>query len=143
MGRQQHKTFVVNDHTYSVEQLHPEKAYRFGLKVAAILAPVLPAAIAAASARKTGGAAALLEFAATLDPEKIAAVSEEARQNLILPNNRFARDAAAFADWFNEHPGDLFYASTIAVLKLVEDFLPESLRGIVPVAASAAETASA
>jgi hypothetical protein len=123
--REFHKHFTVNDSDYAVESLTPNVAHRFGLKVAAVAAPIMPLLIQAASSQSSPGAAFIRAvMGADLDADKIESLCEEARRYLILPDNTPAKQAGAFDAWFTDHPRDMYQVSLTAVWKLVEDFFP-------------------
>ena len=131
MARELHRKFTVNGNEYAVEAMRADTAYRFGIKIAALLAPALPAIVSAAATKAIEAIQGL-----NLDPDKLTAASEEARQHLILPDNTLAKTPGAFDRWFNEHPEDMFQANLRAIWELVSDFLPAELRTAISAAAS-------
>ena len=123
MGRQARKTFSVNGRTYTVEQMNPSVAFRFGLDVAAAIGPALVSAMSGGGAGAAAGALAAIETTA-LNTDKLAALSAQAWQYLIFPDNSRAKDALRFETWFGEYPADIFPVTVKAVWALVEDFFP-------------------
>jgi hypothetical protein len=120
------KDFEVNGSTYHVIAMAADRAFRFGLKAGTVLQPILGALAVAAGGGAANPIAVFVKAISTaaLDPEKLAAIAEECRDCFILPDNRKASDPLAFAEWFRDHPADMFQASAVAVWKLVEDFFP-------------------
>ena len=140
MSRQLFKPFTVNGNQYQVRAMTADAAYRFGLKVGALVAPILPAIGAAAG---QGGASVILAAlqSLTIDPDKLAAISEEARSQIILPDNRQA-NSVTWNAWFDDHPDEMYQANLLAIWNLVSDFLPPSLRTAATSIASTAAKAS-
>ena len=137
MARELHRKFTVNGNEYAVEAMRADTAYRFGIKIASLLAPALPALVSAAATKGKDKAIEAIQ-GLNLDPDKLTAASEEARQHLILPDNTLAKTPGAFDRWFNEHPEDMFQANLRAIWELVSDFLPAELRTAISAAASSA-----
>jgi hypothetical protein len=120
------KDFDVNGSTYHVIPMAADRAFRFGLKAGTALQPILGALASTADGRNPMAAFMAALASAALDADKLADLAEQCRDCLILPDNRKASDALAFAEWFRDHPQDLFHASALAVWKLVEDFFPRA-----------------
>jgi hypothetical protein len=129
MPREPIKRFDVNGRQYAIRAMPADQAFRFGLKAGAVIATILPAAATIAGQQGAGSFVAALSGAA-IDDAKLAALCEEARPYLVLPDNSEASNAASFDAWFSQHPEDLFQASLLAAWKLVQDFLPPSLSTI-------------
>ena len=121
-----HKEFDVNGSTYHVQKFTVDAGMRFSLKVAAALAGAVPAFLAGQGDSQSKFQAAL--SSANLDAAKFDALAAEARPQIVLPNNLKASDPVAFEAWFDDHPGDVLQVHALAVWKLVEDFMPPSLR---------------
>ena len=134
-----HKEFVVNGSKYHVEKCTVDAGMRFGLKVAAALAGAVPALMAGQGDSMARFQAAL--SSANLDAAKFDALAAEARPQIILPNNMKAGDPVAFEAWFDDHPGDVLQVHALAVWKLVEDFMPPSLRTVAAATTSTAAKA--
>ena len=134
-----HKEFTVNGSIYHVQKLTVDAGMRFALKVGAALAGAVPAFLAGQGDSMGRFQAALAS--ANLDAAKFDALAAEARPQIVLPNNLKASDPVAFEAWFDEHPGDVLQVHALAVWKLVEDFMPPSLRTLTAAIPSSAAKA--
>lgn len=125
------KTFDVGDNKYRVQQMPPDVAFRFGTRVAAIVAPVL----SIMGKEANGKAIEMIAQAFTsVDPDKVSSICEEAREYIFSPRNMKLSNAVEFNEWFAEHPSDMFMVNVIGVWKLVEDFFPKvSAMPVIPI----------
>jgi hypothetical protein len=130
-GRQARKSFKVNGNEYAVQMMDPVSGFRFGVRAATALSPILT--VLGKAVMAGGGQASVIEILAAfqdakLDGPQMTALAEESWQFLILPNNELGKNLLKFQEWFNEHPEDMFAVSALAVWKQVEDFFPAAMR---------------
>lgn len=122
--RQEVVRFEVNGRRYAVRTLSPDRAVPFGMKVGMIAAPLI-----------TGVAmddyASIVDVLSDVDPDKLTAIVEEARQNLIgvteEGTDMMLGNPVNFNRWFSEHPEDLYQASLLSVWHVCADFFPPAL----------------
>lgn len=125
------KTFCVNDHTYSVEDLPPAQALSFGLKAATVLGPILGKLCAIADSKDVSTNQQILEVLGEslgkLDDAKLKELCDTALSHCFTPENKPLSDTGEYDRWFSLNKGDLLVVAIRAVFMLSKDFFPKGL----------------
>lgn len=124
------KTFRVNDHTYTIEDLPPAQALAFGIKAATVLGPILGKLCAIADAKDADNQRILEilgESLGKLDNEKLNDLCDTALSHCFTPENKPLSDTGEYDRWFSTNKSDLLVVAIRAVFMLARDFFPRGL----------------
>lgn len=118
----------IGEHVYSYTVLSPVEALRFGTEALKVLGPGM-AKLATGSLKTGDDVGSLVTSIApaleNLETEKLERLLKTVFAHTFTPTNENLGDEAAFNDWFQKNPHEMFQVGFQILYLLSKDFFPK------------------